>query len=99
MLRRPPRSTLFPYTTLFRSVCASRRAKGAERNSAPAIHTVFRRLFIVLKPNFRLQLSAWAASATHPSHRFAASYRAAVTPRGFYSWASLAEESIHALDA
>src|SRR5207249_11091387 len=22
MLRRPPRSTLFPYTTLFRSVCA-----------------------------------------------------------------------------
>ena len=43
-------------------VCASRRAKGAERNSAPAIHTVFRRLFIVLKPNFRLQLSAWAAS-------------------------------------
>src|SRR5256885_12787853 len=24
MIRRPPRSTLFPYTTLFRSVCASR---------------------------------------------------------------------------
>src|SRR2546427_3305734 len=23
MIRRPPRSTLFPYTTLFRSVCAS----------------------------------------------------------------------------
>src|SRR5436190_6709335 len=23
MLRRPPRSTLFPYTTLFRSVCES----------------------------------------------------------------------------
>src|SRR5439155_13087759 len=23
MLRRPPRSTLFPYTTLFRSVCVS----------------------------------------------------------------------------
>src|SRR2546422_11568207 len=27
MIRRPPRSTLFPYTTLFRSVCsASRRS-------------------------------------------------------------------------
>src|SRR2546429_7405796 len=26
MIRRPPRSTLFPYTTLFRSGCASRRA-------------------------------------------------------------------------
>src|SRR5258705_8273025 len=23
MIRRPPRSTLFPYTTLFRSVCAA----------------------------------------------------------------------------
>src|SRR2546429_6913451 len=23
MIRRPPRSTLFPYTTLFRSVCAT----------------------------------------------------------------------------
>src|SRR2546422_6830195 len=27
MIRRPPRSTLFPYTTLFRSVEAQRRAK------------------------------------------------------------------------
>src|SRR2546426_8451631 len=24
MIRRPPRSTLFPYTTLFRSACANR---------------------------------------------------------------------------
>src|SRR5258706_9273734 len=32
MIRRPPRSTLFPYTTLFRSVGAYRRARhdGAE---------------------------------------------------------------------
>src|SRR2546430_12840177 len=26
MIRRPPRSTLFPYTTLFRSSCASRES-------------------------------------------------------------------------
>src|SRR2546430_13240297 len=26
MIRRPPRSTLFPYTTLFRSHCCSRRS-------------------------------------------------------------------------
>src|SRR5256885_9638368 len=26
MIRRPPRSTLFPYTTLFRSVCCAARA-------------------------------------------------------------------------
>src|SRR2546430_13398486 len=33
MIRRPPRSTLFPYTTLFRSVAETRKAtsnKGAE---------------------------------------------------------------------
>src|SRR5436309_12068789 len=34
MIRRPPRSTLFPYTTLFRSNCAgnwTRRKTGAPR--------------------------------------------------------------------
>src|SRR5258708_13765652 len=30
MIRRPPRSTLFPYTTLFRSVVGSRRARLAD---------------------------------------------------------------------
>src|SRR5256885_4528925 len=29
MIRRPPRSTLFPYTTLFRSVFSSHVARGA----------------------------------------------------------------------
>src|SRR2546426_4062244 len=28
MIRRPPRSTLFPYTTLFRSICAEVRRLG-----------------------------------------------------------------------
>src|SRR2546429_7374347 len=27
MIRRPPRSTLFPYTTLFRSIAAAKRAR------------------------------------------------------------------------
>src|SRR5690348_17678338 len=31
MLRRPPRSTLFPYTTLFRSVLAQQRLGGGAR--------------------------------------------------------------------
>src|SRR2546429_2640214 len=33
MIRRPPRSTLFPYTTLFRSIhcCGARMADQAER--------------------------------------------------------------------
>src|SRR3712207_8546879 len=40
MIRRPPRSTLFPYTTLFRSQSQSRRAAPAPRalqaTAAPA---------------------------------------------------------------
>jgi len=36
MIRRPPRSTLFPYTTLFRSVCASRRARTGRHDTVDA---------------------------------------------------------------
>src|SRR5258708_22747467 len=32
MIRRPPRSTLFPYTTLFRSICSSTRSRPAARS-------------------------------------------------------------------
>src|SRR2546430_11042352 len=31
MIRRPPRSTLFPYTTLFRSACGRRPAVATDR--------------------------------------------------------------------
>src|SRR5438105_11423581 len=31
MIRRPPRSTLFPYTTLFRSRLVARRLEGGDR--------------------------------------------------------------------
>src|SRR2546421_2467462 len=31
MIRRPPRSTLFPYTTLFRSLPAARRASSSQK--------------------------------------------------------------------
>src|SRR3989449_8333816 len=33
MIRRPPRSTLFPYTTLFRSRAVSRPARGPARSA------------------------------------------------------------------
>src|SRR2546430_10598552 len=37
MIRRPPRSTLFPYTTLFRSRSAAARGPGPlERTACPA---------------------------------------------------------------
>src|SRR3712207_8048202 len=35
MIRRPPRSTLFPYTTLFRSVLAHRRGSWLTVGSEP----------------------------------------------------------------
>src|SRR5256885_13664767 len=35
MIRRPPRSTLFPYTTLFRSPLACNRRNGIQRESGP----------------------------------------------------------------
>src|SRR5467141_3936048 len=54
MIRRPPRSTLFPYTTLFRSICASLawhfyesnsllefRSAGVETPLAPADDLIF----------------------------------------------------------
>src|SRR5258708_30744070 len=34
MIRRPPRSTLFPYTTLFRSKCCSSSSSCARRSRA-----------------------------------------------------------------
>src|SRR5688572_31750420 len=41
MLRRPPQSTLFPYTTLFRSPCVAARAGRAYRDRiAPSLSRV-----------------------------------------------------------
>src|SRR5438876_8131057 len=37
MIRRPPRSTLFPYTTLFRSVLQQRCWRGAEHAGLGAV--------------------------------------------------------------
>src|SRR5256886_13395115 len=38
MIRRPPRSTLFPYTTLFRSRLARRAHRAARRGTGRAVH-------------------------------------------------------------
>src|SRR5256885_12154570 len=35
MIRRPPRSTLFPYTTLFRSFSSAGACRAADRESIP----------------------------------------------------------------
>ena len=41
MIRRPPRSTLFPYTTLFRSRSAARNEKIAPRSNHNGGHSAF----------------------------------------------------------
>src|SRR2546422_6651312 len=45
MIRRPPRSTLFPYTTLFRSIidACSRCTKRRKASSSPLIRSLTRR--------------------------------------------------------
>src|SRR2546422_1931251 len=43
MIRRPPRSTLFPYTTLFRSGRAVRKLPEITRTRAPAMGVLGRR--------------------------------------------------------
>src|SRR2546430_7192654 len=43
MIRRPPRSTLFPYTTLFRSSLARARAGAAHPYLVPPEHTAMAR--------------------------------------------------------
>src|SRR3989442_5193311 len=40
MIRRPPRSTLFPYTTLFRSLARRRKTRGRQSAPARAQHSV-----------------------------------------------------------
>src|SRR5690242_21212118 len=42
MLQRPPRSTLFPYTTLFRSLPAVLRRGQGRRQYGPAQHSLVR---------------------------------------------------------
>src|SRR5258708_40357855 len=53
MIRRPPRSTLFPYTTLFRSASVRDRAVLHERPILEALHA-------------RLQYCALAGDLLHP---------------------------------
>src|SRR2546429_5077963 len=59
MIRRPPRSTLFPYTTLFRSVT---QRQGLRHSAAVGyIHPILSR------PNFTLQTHSLVRSEEHTS--------------------------------
>src|SRR3712207_6985257 len=66
MIRRPPRSTLFPYTTLFRS--ALKRSKGLRDVQPPSEEMVWRLIRgarAVAGPSF----AAWLQVAAHTGDR------------------------------
>src|SRR5256885_3306660 len=50
MIRRPPRSTLFPYTTLFRSTVQRRGAKVLQHECGPLTKTSILRVLPELLP-------------------------------------------------
>src|SRR2546430_7565882 len=62
MIRRPPRSTLFPYTTLFRS-----RGRGPRRRLHAVAHRVGPLLFRLRFPPLERQLHAHDRSEEHTS--------------------------------
>jgi len=71
--------------------CAFMAAKRPARAHVATVNTVFSRLFMVLKPNVPIDDYPRGVTATHPSHRFAASSMTAILP-AFSGRASLAEE-------
>src|SRR5437588_7638571 len=88
MIRRPPRSTLFPYTTLFRSpgppVYAARIFPGHGRDDAGgpgdrkstrlnSSHTVISYAVFCLKKKKKIKANVIVSQKTRPTHRDAAS--------------------------
>src|SRR4051794_41480739 len=61
MIRRPPRSTLFPYTTLFRSASKDSRRTGVSDQGCP------RRSFLIQTPDRK----STRLNSSHPSISYA----------------------------
>src|SRR3712207_8747092 len=67
MIRRPPRSTLFPYTTLFRS---RRRARDEHRHRIEAVRGAVLRTPVALRPGRRPAAHLGVGAALRgPRHR------------------------------
>src|SRR5260370_26752930 len=68
MIRRPPRSTLFPYTTLFRSYSSLRQYRSSIENQvAQGLHLTSAQLTTDLKNGQSLDQIAKARSEEHTS--------------------------------
>src|SRR3712207_9170363 len=64
MIRRPPRSTLFPYTTLFRSGLEIERARIAREREQQELELERRRALDLAEFDRQIALSAKAADVT-----------------------------------
>src|SRR5688572_30938490 len=62
MIRRPPRSTLFPYTTLFRS-----RGEGAPTREASAVYFPSPAISSLGSPQLTTRATRWPRSEEHTS--------------------------------
>src|SRR5258705_9956937 len=79
MIRRPPRSTLFPYTTLFRSGRSPiKEAFHAAEDTQQVRNAVFE---ILKKCNFRVQASILEKSKAQPQTRKLHFFRISKTDR------------------
>src|SRR5258707_5261602 len=65
MIRRPPRSTLFPYTTLFRSECNLRQVRSREHPN-PTLAVVE-----VAKARFNLDRKSTRLNSSHANISYA----------------------------
>src|SRR5256886_17585176 len=81
MIRRPPRSTLFPYTTLFRSCRPGEAA--APDPGVPLVRTVCR--LIDARPDRPASLAALSAQAGVTSHRLLRTFQRGlgISPRQY----------------
>jgi len=73
MIRRPPRSTLFPYTTLFRSFTADKWAQASAGTTGGATATIGTGGVaeiagsVIVKPGFTIGVNAVVGTATGTS--------------------------------
>src|SRR2546421_8067356 len=67
MIRRPPRSTLFPYTTLFRSIFVIARREEDDRAGLGANPGVFDHVALDEDPNGVFEFEAVLRSEEHTS--------------------------------
>src|SRR3989449_11359482 len=72
MIRRPPRSTLFPYTTLFRSLRTSREA---DPRAARGMRRKRKDKLTVRVPNPAAPVKERLKTPAHKVHRSAKQYR------------------------